>query len=427
MSKKTTSKKGNTTAAAKKNEAEPKKAIESVEQKKIITAKEQKKIAAKPEAKKIATEKELEKIAAMPEPEKISSKPEPKKITEKKAVVNKAVKEKGMTKTADAAKPTAKTSKAVKTTKVKATKAEEKTIAKTKTPAKKAAVKKPTAKPTAKKTIAKKQDNPYTEYDIDTCIAKMQAMGVAYVYNDYTRILLDDADLKNIENNIIEGNALSEKDFSFEKDGFDMNLIAVTLSKIADTMDVKASDFKAIKKDITTCLKTNLKEDAEANASEYLKEFKLCEKILMIGQRKNISNAQELSRLIGVDIDSFVKHFFAFAYGILPTWQYDDVKFYEDFAYAILSQYADLYDKYQLNILVDCADLYIKHGDFQHGDENYGYILRDNQIKDYIYYRFASVYETIDINKAKALAYESLECVDERFVYYKNIMEIINK
>lgn len=255
----------------------------------------------------------------------------------------------------------------------------------------------------------------------------MQAMGVAYVYNDYTRILLDDADLKNIENNIIEGNALSEKDFSFEKDGFDMNLIAVTLSKIADTMDVKASDFKAIKKDITTCLKTNLKEDAEANASEYLKEFKLCEKILMIGQRKNISNAQELSRLIGVDIDSFVKHFFAFAYGILPTWQYDDVKFYEDFAYAILSQYADLYDKYQLNILVDCADLYIKHGDFQHGDENYGYILRDNQIKDYIYYRFASVYETIDINKAKALAYESLECVDERFVYYKNIMEIINK
>ena len=80
-----------------------------------------------------------------------------------------------------------------------------------------------------------------------------------------------------------------------------------------------------------------------------------------------------------------------------------------------------------MNILLDVADLYIKHDDFQHGDECYGYILRDNQIKDYIYYRFAAVYENIDLNKAKALANESLQFVDERYTYYSNIMEILNK
>ena len=125
----------------------------------------------------------------------------------------------------------------------------------------------------------------------------------------------------------------------------------------------------------------------------------------MIGQRKNIGDSAIVSELIGADVDAFVAHFFDLAYAILPDWQYDDVKFYEDFAYAVLSQYYDLFTKYQLRILMDVADLYIKHGD----------------------YRFASVYEDIDFNKAKALAYESLQYVDGRYTYYQNIMDIINK
>ena len=164
----------------------------------------------------------------------------------------------------------------------------------------------------------------------------------------------------------------SEKGFTFDKDGFDTDLISVVLEKVADTMDVKAMDYKELKKDITACLKAEMTADAEANAAEYLKEFKVCEKLLMIGQRKNITDAAIVSDLIGADVDAFVAHFFQFAYAILPGWQYDDVKFYEDFAFAVLSQYSDLYEKYQLNILLDVADLYIKHGDFGHGDECYG-------------------------------------------------------
>lgn len=363
------------------------KTTEKAEEKKPTEAKAETK--KKPAAKKTAAKKTTKKEESKEEAVKAEDKPV-KKVAKKTAAAKKA-------------EPTAK--KAVK-----------------KTEEKKAAAKK-----AAPKKVDKEKLEAYAALSLDEAIQKAQAMGVQHVYEDYTRFLLDEADSKQIAKNIIDGNALLEKGFTYDKDGFDTDLISVVLEKVADTMDVKAMDYKELKKDITACLKAEMTADAEANAAEYLKEFKVCEKLLMIGQRKNITDAAIVSDLIGADVDAFVAHFFQFAYAILPGWQYDDVKFYEDFAFAVLSQYSDLYEKYQLNILLDVADLYIKHGDFGHGDECYGYILRDNQIKDYIYYRFASVYEDIDFNKAKALAYESLQYVDGRYTYYQNIMDIINK
>ena len=437
------------------------------------TAQEQLKLTAEPEAKKITAEKEpeklttkkIEKITTAKEAEKLTTAPAPEKIetketvkletsaakTTEKAEEKKPTEAKAETKKKPAAKKTA----AKKTTKKEeskeeAVKAEDKPVKKAakktaaakkaeptaKKAVKKTEEKKAEKKPAAKKAAAKKAApkkadkeklEAYAALSLDEAIQKAQAMGVQHVYEDYTRFLLDEADSKQIAKNIIDGNALLEKGFTYDKDGFDTDLISVVLEKVADTMDVKAMDYKELKKDITACLKAEMTADAEANAAEYLKEFKVCEKLLMIGQRKNITDAAIVSDLIGADVDAFVAHFFQFAYAILPGWQYDDVKFYEDFAFAVLSQYSDLYEKYQLNILLDVADLYIKHGDFGHGDECYGYILRDNQIKDYIYYRFASVYGDIDFNKAKALAYESLQYVDGRYTYYQNIMDIINK
>lgn len=428
------------------------------------TAQEQLKLTAEPEAKKITAEKEpeklttkkIEKITTAKEAEKLTTAPAPEKIetketvklatsaakTTEKAEEKKPTEAKAETKKKPAAKKTA----AKKTTKKEeskeeAVKAEDKPVKKVakktaaakkaeptaKKAVKKTEEKKAAAKKAAPKKVDKEKLEAYAALSLDEAIQKAQAMGVQHVYEDYTRFLLDEADSKQIAKNIIDGNALSEKGFTYDKDGFDTDLISVVLEKVADTMDVKAMDYKELKKDITACLKAEMTADAEANAAEYLKEFKVCEKLLMIGQRKNITDAAIVSDLIGADVDAFVAHFFQFAYAILPGWQYDDVKFYEDFAFAVLSQYSDLYEKYQLNILLDVADLYIKHGDFGHGDECYGYILRDNQIKDYIYYRFASVYEDIDFNKAKALAYESLQYVDGRYTYYQNIMNIINK
>lgn len=426
-------------------------AKKAVETKKITAAKEPEKITAAKEPEKITAAKEPEKISAAKEPEKIEEKkveklamkeastvekteekkPAAKKATAKKAPAKKTAEKKEPAKKATTKKSVAADKKAEPVV-VEEVKEEKKPVAK-KTTAKKAPTKKATEKKEpAKKAPAKKATKAayikeYEACSLEECIAKMQAMGVQYGYDDYTRILLNEADDKVLIKNIIEGNQIKEKGFTFEKDGFDEELIPVTLKKVKETMDIKAADFKDIKKDVNASMKTKLGEDAEENAAEYLKEFKICEKLLMIGQRKNITTGEEINQLLDIDFDAFLAHFLDVAYQILPSWQYDDVKFYEDFIYAVLSQFSDLYEKYQLRVLIDVADLYIKHGDFYHGDVCYGYILRDNQIKDYIYYRFAHVYEDIDFNKAKALAYESLQFVDGRYTYYQNIMDIINK
>lgn len=367
-----------------------------------LTTKEVKKIAAEKEPEKIETKK-IEQISKSPDPEKIETKEALKLETKQgKKTVSKAA---GKGRTAASKKNPATKKATVKKGVKKETAGKEKVV----------------------KTTKKKKIEVYEGLSLEEVLHRAQSMGVHHVYEDYAKFLLDEADEKVIVENIIEGNHLNEQKFSFDANGFDSDLIPVLLHKVADTMDIKASDFKDIAKDIAACMKTTIQDDVEANAVEYLKEFRVCEKILMIGQRKNITEASTVSELIAADVDGFISHFFAFAYDILPTWQYDDVKFYEDFAYAVLSQYSDLYEKHQLHILLDVADLYIKHGDFQHGDRCYGYILRDNQIKDYIYYRFASVYESLDLNKAKALANEALQFVDERFTYYPNIIEILNK
>lgn len=312
-----------------------------------------------------------------------------------------------------------KKAEAKKTKEVKpAVKAEAKKTAKA--PAKKPAVK------TVKKVDQEKLDQ-YAARSLADCIQDMQKMQVQYEYEDYYRLLLDEADLKKLAKNIIEGNKIKEGNYDYKELGYDMDLVAVTLDKVAETMDIKAADFKEYKKAITKALRFTMGEDAEANAGEYLDEFKLAEKLLMVGQRKEITEAEALSALIGADVSEYFKHFFEFAYALLPSWQYNDVKYYENFAYAVLSQYNDLYQSEQQRIQMDVADLYIKHGDYQLGDEMYGYILRDNQIKDYIYYRYASVYKAIDYNKAKSIAYSSFQYVDDRYTYYPNILEIVNQ
>lgn len=368
---------------------------------------------------KADTATKVEKASAKAEKtaKKETAKPAAAKTKEVKAVekkaeakVAKASAKKAVAKTVDVKKEEAKKTKEAKTAVKKTAKA---------------------TKPTAKKATAKKADSEkldqYAVRSLTDCINDMKKMQVQYDYEDYYRLLLDEPDLKKLASNIIEGNHIKENNYDYKELGYDMDLVAVTLEKVAETMEVKAADFKEYKKAITKSLRFKMSGDAEANAAEYLDEFKLAEKLLMIGQRKNITDAGVLNDTIGADVNEYFKHFFELAYDLLPSWQYDDVKFYENFAYAILSQFNDLYQSEQQRIQIDVADLYIKHGDYQLGDEMYGYILRDNQIKDYIYYRYASVYKDIDFNKAKSIAYSSFQYVDDRYTYYPNILEIANQ
>lgn len=392
------------TSAAKK--AEPKKLTAKEEPKKLaakepvkrVATKKQEKIAVKPEPKKVTT-KEVKKLAVQPEPKKVAvkevkkvaMKDEPKKAVKKTAVKKTAKKE---------------TAKAV----------EIKEIPK--------AVKKKTVK---KATAKNEKQAYYDEMSLDDCIMNMRKMNVQYGYEDYAQLLYDETDIKQLIQNIHEGNHLGDFELDYKIDGYDQDLVKVTLDKVKKTLDLTPADFKQLKQAMDKAKTFKMSDDAEVNAEEYLSEFHLCERISMLAKCKRIHALEEMNKVLKSDVSEFTAHFMNLAYDLLPTWQYNDVVFYEDFMYSFISLFDELYLIYEQRIQLDCADLYIRHGDRDRGNAGYDYLLRENQIKDYIYYRFAHVYEDIDMGMAKSIAQSSLQYVDDRYVYYPNIIEILNK
>lgn len=343
----------------------------------------------------------------------------------------KTVKQTPTAKTTKTSKKTAAANKEVKapakkTASKKASEVVSKKVEQKKEMPKKEAPKKETVKKaTPKKTSKAVKLAQYNNFAIDTCIDMARAMGVDMGYDQYANMLLEITDLKTIANNIIDKFDLKTKKFSFDEDGYDIDLIEVLVSKIADTVDIKAQDFIELGGIAKECLAYELSDDASANNDEYHKEFDLVKKILMIAQRKDLHTMEELASLLKMDMTDTILHYMDVAYNVLKNWQYDDVKYYENFIYAVLSHFTDLHDKYANRAMMDVADLYIEHGDYGLGDANYGYIIRENQIKDYIYYRYANVYVDIDREKARSIAQSALQYVDSRYTYYPNIMSIL--
>lgn len=343
----------------------------------------------------------------------------------------KTVKQTPTAKTTKTSKKTAAANKEVKapakkTASKKASEVVSKKVEQKKEMPKKEAPKKETVKKTnPKKTSKAVKLAQYNNFAIDTCIDMARAMGVDMGYDQYANMLLEITDLKTIANNIIDKYDLKTKKFSFDQDGYDIDLIEVLVSKIADTVDIKAQDFIELGGIAKECLAYELSDDASANNDEYHKEFDLVKKILMIAQRKDLHTMEELASLLKMDMTDTILHYMDVAYNVLKNWQYDDVKYYENFIYAVLSHFTDLHDKYANRAMIDVADLYIEHGDYGLGDANYGYIIRENQIKDYIYYRYANVYVDIDREKARSIAQSALQYVDSRYTYYPNIMSIL--
>ena len=371
---------------------------------------------------------------------KVETKPAATKTTAAKAEAKPAVTTttKAETKTTTAkveAKPAAKTTAKKATT--KKTVAKKATTAK-KSPAKRAtaakaankkvAAKKATTKKTAKKpAINTEKIEQYKSFAMDTCFEMARAMGVNMDYDNYASLLLDNADIDALTKKVLDDFHVDTKAFTFEKDGYDADLIHVIFERVADTVDIKASDFEQIGKDVKAHAAYTIKDDATANNEEYQKEFDIVRKVLMIAQRKDIHQSADLVDLIKADVTDMIETFMDLAYHVLPLFEYDDVKYYENFIFAVLSQLDDLHQKWGARALMDIADLYIKHGDYGQGDADYNYVLRENQIKDMIYYRFANVYVDIDLDKAKAIANSAFQYVDDRYDYYPKIIEILEK
>ena len=454
MPTKTTKKVTNKKVVDKKEEA---KAVKPVEEKKVETkpvaekkapAKKvasEKKASAKKEEAKPAEEKKApaKKVAAE---KKAPAKKEAKPVEEKKAPAKKATAEKKTPAKKEEAKPaekkkvTAKKATAEKKAPAKKEEAkpaeEKKATVEKKTPAKKAAAKPATTKKastkktTTKKTTTKKattkkmtKEEQYAKLSLDTCLDLAKAMSMDVTRDSIIQQLILNPDVKSVSENLVNKYQLTGK-FNFEEDGYDEGLVEVLVSKVFETADIKPQKPEDLQADVTHALNYKF-TDVVADGEEYKDKFDTMRKVLMIAQHKDIHDSKKLEEEVGVDVEKFVEEFMDLAYSVLKTWKYEDVDYYEHFIFAVLSQLEDLHNKYSNRIMMDVADLYILHGDYGLGDADYAYILRENQIKDYIYYRYASIYEGVDKDKAKQIANQALQFVDDRFTYYPNIIAVL--
>ena len=382
------------------------------------------------ETKKAPAKKATTKKAAKPavEVKKEEVKPaEVKKAPAKKATTKKAVKpavevKKEEVKSAETKKATAK--KATKSA-VKAKKEEVKPAETKKATAKKTTKKTTTKKTTTKKVTTKKmtKEEQYAKLSLDTCLDLAKAMSMNVTRDSIIQQLILNPDVKSVSKDLVNKYQLTGK-FNFEEDGYDEGLVEVLVSKVYETADIKPQKAEDLQADVDHALNYKF-TDVVADGEEYKAQFDTMRKVLMIAQHKDIHDSKKLDEEIGIDVEKFVEEFMDLAYSVLKTWKYEDVDYYEHFIYAVLSQLEDLHDTYRNRIMMDVADLYILHGDYGLGDADYGYILRENQIKDYIYYRYASIYEGVDKDKAKQIANQALQFVDDRFTYYPNIIAVL--
>ena len=423
MPTKTTKKVTNKKVVDKKEEV---KAVKPVEEKKVETKPvavkkaPAKKEEAKPTEEKKAPAKKVAAEKKAPAKKEEAKPAEKKKVTAKKATAEKK---------APAKKEEAKSVEKKKVTAKKAT-------VEKKTPAKKAAAKPSTTKKastkktTTKKTTTKKattkkmtKEEQYAKLSLDTCLDLAKAMSMDVTRDSIIQQLILNPDVKSVSENLVNKYQLTGK-FNFEEDGYDEGLVEVLVSKVFETADIKPQKPEDLQADVTHALNYKF-TDVVADGEEYKDQFDTMRKVLMIAQHKDIHDSKKLEEEVGVDVEKFVEEFMDLAYSVLKTWKYEDVDYYEHFIFAVLSQLEDLHNKYSNRIMMDVADLYILHGDYGLGDADYAYILRENQIKDYIYYRYASIYEGVDKDKAKQIANQALQFVDDRFTYYPNIIAVL--
>ena len=413
MPTKTTKKVTNKKVVDKKEEV---KAVKPVEEKKVENKPAEEK---KAPAKKVAAEKKAS-----------TKKEEAKPTEEKKAPAKKVVAEKKAPAKKEEAKP-AEEKKATVEKKTPAKKAAAKPSTTKKASTKKTTTKKTTTKKTTtKKTTTKKattkkmtKEEQYAKLSLDTCLDLAKAMSMDVTRDSIIQQLILNPDVKSVSENLVNKYQLTGK-FNFEEDGYDEGLVEVLVSKVFETADIKPKKPEDLQADVTHALNYKF-TDVVADGEEYKDQFDTMRKVLMIAQHKDIHDSKKLEEEVGVDVEKFVEEFMDLAYSVLKTWKYEDVDYYEHFIFAVLSQLEDLHNKYSNRIMMDVADLYILHGDYGLGDADYAYILRENQIKDYIYYRYASIYEGVDKDKAKQIANQALQFVDDRFTYYPNIIAVL--
>lgn len=359
----------------------------------------------KPAAKKTAAKKTTAKKAE--EPVKEEKKVPAKKTAAKKTVV------KEQDEKAEKAKEAAVDAPSLKEVTIEEVKAAT------------APVEEPKKPEEAPKASAEEKAAAYNAFNLDTIIEMANELGIEKTYDDYKKLLIANNDPEQIAKDLAQ-EATKAKSFTFEEDGYDVDLIPVLVAKVSDTIDWDAANLLPLGDRIQEACAMELGEDALANTNVYNTLFDTVREVLMIAQQENVHDLAQINEMTGADVKALVVKFMDVAYDILKSWQYNDVKYYEGFIYSVLSQFEELHQQLGTRAMMDVADLLILHGDFGLGDANYHYIIRENNIKDMIYFRFANVYRGIDRDKARAIAHEALQWVDGRYDYYQAILDILH-
>lgn len=266
----------------------------------------------------------------------------------------------------------------------------------------------------------------YNDLDDYTMIEMFNALGVDVSLDSLKDQLSVALDIEALIESYLDKAEETGKGYTFEKDGFDVTVIPFLCRRVAATLPNKAQDNVSLAKKINEDVKRILINEGINDAAIYNDLMDDVRKILVYAQRNGVTTLAEVQNVIPADLPALVDRFMTVAYTILPGWQYNDVKYYEGFIYAVMAQFEDLVGE-QNRAMMDVADLYIKHGDYQKGNVDYGYVLRENQLKDQIYFRFASVYEPFDPQRAKNIAQDALRVIDDRYDYHQKIVDILNK
>lgn len=281
------------------------------------------------------------------------------------------------------------------------------------------------AKPSVKD-LSEEQKNFYGSLDDNTLLEMANAAGLNLNLDQLKEELTKAPDVDEQVDKYLAKVAKASKPLVYSVDGFDASVIPFLCKKIAATLPNKAQDNVDLAKKITKDTDRMLINEGMNDSAIYKDLLDDVRQILVIAQHNNLHTLDEVEEMIPADLHKLVNRFMDVAYTILPGWQYNDVKYYEGFIYGVMAQFDDLANL-QNKALMDIADLYIKHGDYQKGNDGYGYVLRENQLKDQIYYRFADVYVPIDLQRAKSIAQDALRIIDGRYDYYPKIIEILQK
>lgn len=266
----------------------------------------------------------------------------------------------------------------------------------------------------------------YDTLDDNTLMDMMSAVGVDM---DLDTLLGELTRAKSIEEAVDAYEKIAdktEKKYVFEVDGFSKNVIEYLCDRLAARIPNKAEDNRKLAEKIAKDVDRMLINEGINDSAIYKDLFDDVRQVLVYAQQNGIESLEEMETIIPADLHGLLDRFMTVAYTILPGWQHNDVKYYEGFLYSVMAQFEDL-ASWQNRALMDIADLYIKHGDYARGNDGYSYVLRENQLKDQIYYRFASVYESFDLQRAKGIVRDALRVIDGRYDYYPKLIEILEK